>query len=295
MDTGSVAVAPRNEAPRVIVIGNAKGGTGKSTVAIHLAVALLYKGYEVGVLDLDPDQGTVTRYLANRRAWRSLDPLMLSNAARQFPMPRQVELSGSAARSLLGEEAAARHAVDRALAALSDRDFVIVDTPGSFSALSQAGHERADVLVTPINDSFVDIDVLAEIDVASRTVIAPSRYSRMVMDLRSKAVEAGRASLDWLVICNRRPHVYSHNRREIDRLMEKLADRLEFRSAPGLGERVAFREHFQTGLTVMDLAPMGIQKDAAAGRPVAGEELWALADSIVRRPRPARPFDVMSA
>ena len=59
---------PRPAAPRVIVVGNEKGGSGKSTTAIHLTVALLMQGQRVGCLDLDARQATLARHLENRRA-----------------------------------------------------------------------------------------------------------------------------------------------------------------------------------------------------------------------------------
>ena len=55
--------------PRVIVFGNEKGGTGKSTLAMHLAVALLNRGLRVATIDLDARQGTMSRYVANRRLY----------------------------------------------------------------------------------------------------------------------------------------------------------------------------------------------------------------------------------
>src|SRR5690606_25941845 len=174
------ATTRREHASRVVVVGNMKGGTGKSTVAVHLAIALLYRGYQVGAIDLDHEQGTLTRYLENRRSWRRLDPLSATDAVRQFPMPRQAVLRRPGGHLLRGPDAAARQLIGNALAALGDCDFVVVDTPGSPSTMARAGHERADVLITPINDSLVDIDVLADIDAVSRTVVAPSCYSRMV-------------------------------------------------------------------------------------------------------------------
>jgi len=282
MDTGSAVDVPRRGSPPVVVVGNSKGGTGKSTIAVHLAIGLLYKGYEVGVLDLDPDQGTITRYLANRRSWRSLDGA--ADAVRRFPMPRQAEPAPARALPRPGAAVAARQAVDGALAELSDCDIVVVDTPGGPSALSRAGHECADVLVTPINDSFVDIDVLAEIDAVSRTVVAPSRYSVMVLEIGDRRRAEGREPLDWLVIRNRQPHVYSRNRRDIDRLMSRLGERLGFRQVAGLGERVAFREHFQTGLTMLDLVPAaGGGRDRASAFPVE-DAISQLIDAVIRGP-----------
>src|SRR6516162_11714774 len=55
--------------PYVIVIGNEKGGSGKTTLAMHLAVALLKEGQRVGTIDLDSNQRGLTRYIENRRIW----------------------------------------------------------------------------------------------------------------------------------------------------------------------------------------------------------------------------------
>src|SRR5690606_30612915 len=149
-------------------------------------------------------------YLENRRAWRRLDPLSVTNAVKQFPMPRQAVLRKPGGHLLRGPDAAARQLVGNALAALGDCDVVIVDTPGSPSTLARAGHERADVLITPINDSLVDIDVLAEIDSVSRTVVAPSRHSRLVMDSLFRRRRDLQKRLNWVVVPHRLPHlVYS--------------------------------------------------------------------------------------
>src|SRR5271170_4560613 len=53
----------------VIVLGNEKGGSGKSTTAMHVAVALLQAGQRVATIDLDSRQGSFTHYVENRRAW----------------------------------------------------------------------------------------------------------------------------------------------------------------------------------------------------------------------------------
>ena len=63
-----------NEAPdlrsaHVIVVGNEKGGAGKSTLSIHLSVALLKAGYKVACIDLDTRQQTLTRFFENRKSW----------------------------------------------------------------------------------------------------------------------------------------------------------------------------------------------------------------------------------
>ncbi len=132
-------------------------------------------------------------------------------------------------------------------------DFIVIDTPGSDSHLSRLAHESADTLITPINDSFLDIDVLAQIDRRRREVLAPSTYSQMVWEQNNRRVLAGQPPIDWVVMRNRLSHIEARNKREIAGLLIQLARRIGFRLAPGFGERVVFRELFLQGLTLLDL------------------------------------------
>ncbi len=236
--------------PYVIVVGNEKGGTGKSTTAVNLAVALLRIGFAVGTLDLDARQRTLSRYLSNRRSF-SVD----TGNRLQVPEHRYVErgVAENAAENRADESAR----LAAAFAALSSCQFIIVDTPGSDSHLSREGHAAADALVTPINDSLVDIDVLAEVDRDKRAVTGPSVYTRMVWEQNNLRIVDGRAPIDWVVLRNRLTHIDSRNKRDIADLLEKLADRIGFRVASGLGERMVYRELFLTGLTVFDLPGAG--------------------------------------
>ena len=238
--------------PYVIVVGNEKGGTGKSTTALHLAVGLLKAGYSVGSIDLDARQGTLSRYLENRA-----DFAAATGRALDMPEHRRVERSAAATRAAAEAEEAAR--LRAALDGLSGRQFVVIDTPASDSHLSRLGHAAADTLITPLNDSFLDIDLLAVVDRARREVLAPSVYSRLVWEQNNRRVAANRAPIDWIVMRNRLTHIEARNKREIADVLERLAKRIGFRLAPGFGERVVFRELFPRGLTVLD------PPDAAAG------------------------------
>lgn len=233
--------------PYVIVVGNEKGGTGKSTTAVNLAIALLRIGYTVGTIDLDARQRTLSRYLANRRAFTK-------ESGRPVPEPehRFVERStaGVVAEAQADEAARLASAFDD----LAGCQFIIIDTPGSDSHLSRLGHAEADTLVTPINDSLIDIDVLAEVDRERRAVVGPSIYTRMVWEQNNLRVIDGRPPIDWVVLRNRLTHIDSRNKREVADLLDKLARRIGFRVASGLGERMVYREMFLTGLTVFDLA-----------------------------------------
>ncbi len=240
----------------VITLGNEKGGTGKSTTALHLAVGLLQLGFKVGSLDLDGRQGSLSRGLANRAAWaKTTGRDLVMPRHRRFEAPGPAEPADPEAA-----EAAARTLLDEALADLTDHDFAVIDTPGSSSTLSQLGHLAADTLITPLNDSFVDVDVLAEVNLQRREVLAPSVYTKLVWQQNNLRVMAERAPIDWIVMRNRLTHLDDRNKREIGALLELLAKRIGFRLTPGFGERVVFRELFDKGLTVLDL-------NGAAGEP----------------------------
>jgi chromosome partitioning protein len=241
---------PRQErkepAPHLITIGNEKGGTGKSTTAMHLAVALLKLGYTVGTLDLDGRQATLSRYLTNRRTLaKTLDREVV------FPAHRRIECSQAVNRNEAEAEERAR--LTRALAELTHCRFVIIDTPGSASHLSRLAHANADTLITPINDTLLDLDILAHIDPQRREVLAPSAYCEMIWEQKKRRLSAARKPLDWIVMRNRLSHIESRNKRAVADLLAQLAKRIGFRCASGFGERVVFHELFLTGLTVLDL------------------------------------------
>jgi len=275
MDGSILKAMPGRKPPYVIVVGNEKGGTGKSTTAMHLIVALLKLGYTVGSLDLDARQGTLTRYLANRAAYAEDNGLPLA-----MPEHRSIERSGAETRAA-AEAEDTRH-LRQACSELAHCDFLVIDTPGSDVFLSRLAHENADTLITPLNDSFLDIDVLAQIDRRRRAVLGPSRYSQMVWEQSNRRAVSGRAPIDWVVMRNRLTHIEARNKREIGTLLTQLAIRIGFRLAPGFGERVVFRELFLNGLTLLDLPEM-TEEDGnvpAASHIAAGQEIRMLLESI---------------
>src|SRR5438552_1397027 len=103
---------------RMIVFGNAKGGTGKSTLAMHLTVALLNHGLKVATLDLDARQGTLSRYVANRRRYADRTRTELSH-------PEHAAILSSGVPG--ADEAELTKALDRAAGC----DVIVVDTPGA--------------------------------------------------------------------------------------------------------------------------------------------------------------------
>jgi len=235
---------------RIIVLGNEKGGSGKSTTAMHVTVSLLRQGRKVGCIDLDARQGSLSRYVENRRAF-------IEETGLKLPLPevRRIYRSDEDTRS--AAEAEERASLAEAMEELGACDSIVIDTPGSDNHLSRLGHAQADVLITPLNDSFLDLDLLARIDADGRRVLAPSIYSQMVWEQRQHRAKQGLPPIDWVVMRNRLSHVNARNKRDVGQLLQQLARRIGFRLAPGFGERVIFRELFPKGLTLLDLREKG--------------------------------------
>jgi len=264
---------PGEDRPHILVLGNEKGGSGKSTTGMHLIVALLKRGYRVGSIDLDARQGSLSRLIENRMAYaeRSGRPL-------ELPLHRRVFRSEAEVRSAARYEE--RQAVDEALDALAGCHYIVIDTPGSDSYLSRLGHTCADTLITPLNDSFLDLDLLARIDHEGKRVLAPSLYSEMVWEQRQQRAIAKLAPIDWVVMRNRLSHIDARNKREIGYLLEQLGKRIGFRLAPGFGERVIFRELFPTGLTLLDLRDGELGVPLNMSHVAARQEVRALLQAI---------------
>ncbi len=224
----------------VIVFANEKGGTGKSTTAVHTAVALQSTGHSVAAIDLDTRQKTMTRYLDNREATARRRQI-------ELPSPRHVTLDLMTAAGL-----------DQEMARIgSGADFIVIDTPGRDDPVSRAAIARADTIVTPINDSFVDLDLIGQVDAETFRVKRPSFYAELIWDLRKERARADGATVDWVVLRNRLQHIDAHNMRRVGKALAELSKRVGFRTISGLGERVIYRELFPKGLTLLDVEAIG--------------------------------------
>jgi chromosome partitioning protein len=226
--------------PHFVVFANEKGGTGKSTTAVHTAVALAASGHRVAALDLDSRQRTLTRYLENRAA-------TIRRLEVALPQPAFEVLEDHSDAGL-----------DAALARLSaGADVIVVDTPGRDDDVARTAILKADTLVTPMNDSFVDLDLIGQVDPDSYKVTKPSFYAELIWNSRTRRAKTTGKSVDWVVLRNRLQHIDSHNLRRVGAALDELARRVGFRVIPGLGERVIYRELFPKGLTLLDLQQLG--------------------------------------
>jgi chromosome partitioning protein len=258
----------------VIVVGNEKGGAGKSTIAIHTAAALLHADARVAVMDLDLRQQTTGRFYANRRAW-----LAAKGVVAPMPIEHPLSADGTALAKASDAETLARFE-DAFGQAREEADFVLIDTPGSDTAISRAAHGLADLIVTPMNDSFVDFDMLGVVDPVTLELKRHSLYSETVWNSRKTRAATDRKTIDWVVLRNRLAPTEARNRKRLDERVQALARKVGFRVGPGLRDRVIYRELFPFGLTIADLSssirPVAMSLQHVAAR----QELRALMSAL---------------
>jgi chromosome partitioning protein len=259
---------------QVIVVGNEKGGAGKSTIAMHLITALLWAGSSTAAIDLDLRQQSMGRFLSNRRTW-------LAASGADAPMPTEYRLGEDNAYFATAEPQEALSRFERALEeAKSENAFVVIDTPGGDTPLMRAAHAAADLIVTPMNDSFLDFDLLGQVDPVTLDLVKPSIYSETVWASRkARAVKDGR-SIDWVVLPTRLATTEARNRRRLQERVQALSRRIGFRMGPGLRDRVIYRELFPFGLTVADLSSSIRPVAVSLAHVAARQELRALMNAL---------------
>ena len=259
----------------VVVVGNEKGGSGKSTTAIHVAIALIKSGQRVATIDLDSRQKSLTHYIENRQAWSCRGRLDLA-VPENYCVERREGLRAD------DNERAEFTAFAETIAAVEhNHDFIVIDTPGNDSYLMRLAHAMADTLITPLNDSFVDFDVLGTVDPQTYALTGTSHYSQMVREARRHRRRVDQEATDWIVVRNRLSTLGSRNKRLLAEGLNDLGLQLGFRSAEGFAERVIYREFFPRGLTALD----DINESTLGTRPsvshvTAREEVQALLGAL---------------
>jgi chromosome partitioning protein len=242
-------VQPIQESPQsahVVVLGNEKGGSGKSTTALHIAVALLKAGQRVATIDLDSRQQSFTHYIENRRDWAARGRVKLD-------LPTHYCVERAEGPSVEANEAKEFANFSQAIGAIEHtHDVVVIDTPGNDTYLMRLAHSMADTLVTPLNDSFLDFDVLATLDPTNFAVTGESHYAEMVREARRQRRLVDGRLTDWIVVRNRLSALGSRNKRLVGGGLAELAKRMGFRCVEGFAERVVYREFFPRGLTALD-------------------------------------------
>ena len=258
----------------IIVFGNEKGGTGKSTLAAHVAVSLLGQGKQVAILDIDGRQKSLARFMENRAAF-------IAATGQDLKTPISAVINSEKNQNLKDEQQSQEKQLEKYLEQFkSSADFILIDCPGNDTVLSRLAHALADTLITPLNDSFVDLDLLAHVDPMTYKINAFSHYTQMVWDSRKFRSAAGQKPLNWIVTRNRLATLDSHNNRRVDHVLKKLQSRIKFRYVSGVNERVIFRELFPQGLTMFDLQKINQKEKIKTSHVAARFEIKNLIDAL---------------
>lgn len=252
--------------PYIFVIGNEKGGAGKTTCSMHLIIALLYQNYSVVSIDTDSRQSSLTNYLKNRDLYNKQNP------DKPVLVPKHFHISESEV-----EEQA--KSFEQILKNNQDVDYIVIDTPGSHTPLSRVAHSYADTIITPINDSFLDLDVIAKVD-SKDEIISPSIYSQMIWEQKMERASRDRISIDWVILRNRLSNLDALNKRRVGNVLAKLAKRINFKLAEGFSERVIYRELFLQGLTLLDLKTAKYDRAFNSSHVLARQELRNFLDFL---------------
>ena len=255
----------------IIVIGNEKGGTGKSTIAMHLAVKLMLEKFRVAVIDLDGRQGSLTKYVENRRKFCETNNIVL-------PVPLQYRFEPITNYDKIPEEL---NKLDDTIRDLSTKvDAIIIDTPGSKNYLFEAAHNYADTLITPITDSLIDLFGIADIDSSSGELQSPGPYAEFVWDVKKRLASKGKPYLNWIICGNKTSTTRSRNKTYVFEVLEKLGKLYGFRFCNGLKDRVIYRELFLDGLTVLDMQAEPLKRRMSMSHLAAKLEIKNLAEFI---------------
>ncbi|MFV9875054.1 MAG: division plane positioning ATPase MipZ [Rickettsiales endosymbiont of Dermacentor nuttalli] len=231
----------------IITIGNEKGGAGKTTSSMHLISSLLWLGFKVASIDTDCRQLSLSRYIENRKNTCIKKSISLPISEHYFTTEsKNLHIPDKEKE----EEVQLVNLINRAT---NHHDFIVIDTPGSNSYLSRVAHSYADTIITPINDSFVDLDVLAKVNIDQYKIEQPAIYSQMVWEQKMIKARRSQSSINWVVMRNRLSNLNAKNKRNVGSILNKLSQRVGFRIITGFGERVIFRELFLHGLTLLDI------------------------------------------
>lgn len=255
----------------IITVSNEKGGTGKSTISMHLAVLLMQEGFKTAVVDMDGRQGTLSRYIQNRCSFARHNGLNLI-------VPQLITVSP---REKSDEYANHISEIELALNEIARTyDAVIIDTPGSKNYLFEEAHRLADTLITPLGDSLIDLNVLSEIDESMPDKQHAGHYAQFVWEIKKYRAQHGKPALNWIVAGNKISSLNSRNKTRFFEHLNRIAKIYGFRVAGGMKERVIYKELFLQGLTVLDLNTQALKGRLTMSHLAAKQEIKNLAEFI---------------
>lgn len=255
----------------IIVISNEKGGTGKSTICMHLAIKLLQEGFHVATIDLDGRQGTLSKYIENRKHFRELRQVYLPTPEHFCFVPENIQVKMEDSKTELN---------NLILKLSKSYDAILIDTPGTKNYLFDQAHKYADTVITPISDSLIDLSIMADIDFSQNKISAPGPYANFIWETKKLLASQGKAYLNWIVVGNKFSSLNSKNKEIVFSYLDKMAKLYGFRFLRGIKDRVIYKELFLEGLTVLDMSHEQLKMKMTMSHLAAKHEIRNLAEFI---------------
>lgn len=225
---------------KIIVFGHEKGGTGKSTLTIHVAIGLKMQNYTVGVIDLDARQGTSIRFLTRRERLDLMVPDQYFGILNSTSDSKEIAFKE--------DEIALKTAITK----MRDLDYIIIDTRGSNNNFTQLAINFCDKLITPINDSVLDIDMLISIGSKDQVFFGP--YTQTVWEQKKQRnLQNNMKPIDWYLIRNRVSPIVTKNTNNCTAMLETICRKIGCKLGPSITERVIYKETLDRGLLLFDL------------------------------------------
>ncbi len=253
----------------IIVVSNEKGGTGKSTISMHLAIKLLQEGFSVLAVDMDGRQGTLSRYIHNRNQFaqandfRICTPEILTIA----PVDDYAQISNHIKDS--------QNAINQLKTKF---DAIIIDTAGNKNYLFDVAHQFANTLITPMSDSLIDLNVLSQIDSQNNNQVG--HYAQYVWEVKKTLAQQNKTMLNWIVVGNKVSAFNSRNKNQVFEKLNSISKLCGFRVAKSIKDRVIYKELFMQGLTVLDLNSKELKHKLTLSHIAAKQEIRDLAEFI---------------
>lgn len=248
-----------------IVLGNERGGVGKTTLAANLGVAIARSGITAALLELDGRQRSLARWLERRVATARRNSESLTIPAHEVLVPARFDSISLNEERDFAMLSAAVERLDRIA------DVIVADTASGDSYLTRLAHSLADIVLTPVEDSFAARDLLA------------GGYGRTIAEARRSRDGMGDGRVDWIVVENRRGAVPGRADGAIGMPLAALAREHGFRTAPGLREQLVHRALFAEGRAVCDATPhegLRLPLSATDARVAARQEVEALVSAL---------------
>jgi len=253
-----------NKKAHVIVISNEKGGTGKSTLSMHLAIKLMQEGFKVAAVDMDGRQGTLSGYISNRLVFAKENNITLDTPTLMAFSPVDNHEKIGEHLKLINEE------IEKLKA---NFDAVIIDTPGAKNYLFDEAHKFADTLITPMTDSLIDLNALSSNKRAGY-------YAQYIWEVKKQLAAQRKPMLNWVVALNKVSVFNSKNKNQVVEALGGVSKLYGFRMAPAIKDRTIYKELFLQGLTVLDMSHPALKTRMSVSHIAAKQEINDLAESI---------------